>query len=79
MLKVGMEDEIKTIEDLGALMKRTRASKENIKELRTEMNQKFEGVETRLDRIENLLLANQEQHLNDLETRMKKLEDALAV
>jgi hypothetical protein len=34
---------------------------------------------TRLDKIENLLLAKQEQRLNDLETRMKKLEDALAV
>jgi hypothetical protein len=34
---------------------------------------------TRLDRIEKLLLAKQEQRLNDLETRMKKLEDALAI
>jgi hypothetical protein len=34
---------------------------------------------TRLDRIENLLLAKQEQRLNDLEARMRKLEDALAV
>jgi hypothetical protein len=32
---------------------------------------------TRLDRIENLLLAKQEQRLNELETRMKKLEGAL--
>ncbi len=34
---------------------------------------------TRLDRIEHLLLAKQEQRLNELEARMKKLEDALAV
>jgi hypothetical protein len=34
---------------------------------------------TRLDRIEHLLLAKQAQRLNDLEARMKKLEDALAV
>jgi hypothetical protein len=34
---------------------------------------------TRLDRIENLLLAKQEQRLNELEARMKTLEDALAV
>jgi hypothetical protein len=33
----------------------------------------------RLDRIEHLLLAKQEQRLNELEARMKKLEDALAV
>jgi hypothetical protein len=31
------------------------------------------------DRIEHLLLAKQEQRLTDLETRMKKLEDALAI
>jgi hypothetical protein len=48
------------------------ASKEDIKELRTEMQAGF-------DRIENLLLAKQEQRLNDLEARMKKLENALAV
>jgi hypothetical protein len=34
---------------------------------------------TRLDSIEHLLLAKQEQRLNELEARMKKLEDALAV
>jgi hypothetical protein len=34
---------------------------------------------TRLDRIEHLLMAKQEQRLNELEARMKKLEDALAV
>jgi hypothetical protein len=36
-------------------------------------------VKQRLDRIENLLIAKQKQRLNDLETRMKKFEDALAV
>jgi hypothetical protein len=34
---------------------------------------------TRLDSIEHLLLAKQEQRLNELEARMKNLEDALAV
>jgi hypothetical protein len=33
----------------------------------------------RLDMIEHLPLAKQEQRLNELEARMKKLEDALAV
>jgi hypothetical protein len=37
------------------------------------------GVETRLDRIENLLLAEQKRKIENLETRMKKLEDALAI
>jgi hypothetical protein len=48
------------------------ASKEDIKELRTEMQAGF-------DRIENLLLAEQKREIEDLKTRMKRLEDALAV
>ena len=36
-------------------------------------------VKQRLDRIEHLLLAKQEQRLNEREACMKTLEDALAV
>jgi uncharacterized protein Yka (UPF0111/DUF47 family) len=53
----------------------TTASKEDI----TAVTTRLDGIDSRLDRIEHLLLAKQEQRLNDLETRMKKLEDALAV
>jgi hypothetical protein len=48
------------------------ASKEDIQELRTEMQAGF-------DRIENLLLAEQKREIEDLKQRMKRLEDALAV
>jgi hypothetical protein len=48
------------------------ASKEDMRELEGRLT-------ARLDRIEHLLLAKQEQRLNELEARMKKLEDALAV
>jgi hypothetical protein len=34
---------------------------------------------TRLDRIENLLLAEQKREIEDLKKRMKRLEDALAI
>jgi hypothetical protein len=51
---------------------KTTASKED-------MSAMEDRLTTRLDRIEHLLLAKQEQRLNDLETRMKKLEDALAI
>ena len=34
---------------------------------------------TRLDRIENLLMEEQRRKIEDLEARMKRLEDALAV
>jgi hypothetical protein len=51
---------------------KTTASKEDL--------QAMEGrLTTRLDRVEHLLVATQEQRLNDLEARMKTLEDALAV
>ena len=55
------------------------ASKEDIKELRSQMNQKFEAVESRLGRIEHLLMEEQKRKIEDLENRMKRLEDALAV
>jgi hypothetical protein len=55
------------------------ATKDDLTALEERVHTRFDGVESRLDRIEYLLLAQQEQRLNDLETRMKNLEDALAV
>lgn len=60
-------------------MIRTMASKEDIKELRSEMKQEFEGVNSRLGKIENLLMEEQKRKLEHLEARVKRLEDALAV
>jgi hypothetical protein len=74
-----MNKNITTIEGLAEMIQRTMASKEDIKELCTEMNQKFAGVDSRLDRIEHLLLAEQKREIEDLKQRMKRLEDALAV
>ncbi len=74
-----MEKNITTIEGLAVLIHETMASKEDIKVLRTEMNQKFESVESRLGRIETLLLAEQKHELENLTARVKRLEDALAV
>jgi oligoendopeptidase F len=70
---------ITTIEGLAEMIQRTMASKEDIKEFRAEVQQKFELVESRLDRIEHLLLEEQKRKIENLETRMKTLEDALAV
>jgi hypothetical protein len=70
---------ITTIEGLAQLLNETMASKEDIKEFRAEVQQKFELVESRLDRIEHLLIEEQRRKIENLETRMKKLEDALAV
>jgi hypothetical protein len=71
-----------TIEKLAEMINegfKSTASKEDIKEFRTEVKQKFELVESRLDRIEHLLIEEQRRKIENLETRMKKLEDALAV
>jgi hypothetical protein len=48
------------------------ASKEDVKALE-------DRVTTRLNRIETLLMEKQKRKIENLETRMKKLEDALAV
>jgi hypothetical protein len=60
-----------TIETLAEMINegfKSTASKEDI-----------QRVEVRLDRIEHLLLEEQKRKIENLETRMKKLEDALAV
>jgi hypothetical protein len=40
---------------------------------------RFDAIESRLGRIETLLLEEQKRKIENLETRMKKLEDALAI
>jgi hypothetical protein len=47
---------------------KTTATKEDIR-----------AVNSRLDRIEHLLLAEQKREIEDLKQRMKRLEDALVV
>jgi hypothetical protein len=39
---------------------------------------RLDGMDSRLDRIEHLLLVEQKREIEDLKTRMKRLEDALA-
>lgn len=51
------------------------ATKEDIKGVREDIA----NVNGRLDRIEHLLIEEQRRKIENLETRMKKLEDALAI
>jgi len=50
-----------------------KAVKEDVAAWHSEMNQKFEAVESRLGRIESLLMEEQKRKIEHLETRMKKL------
>jgi hypothetical protein len=45
----------------------------------TDVKKDIKEVNIRLNRIENLLLEDQRRTIENLETRMKKLEDTLAV
>jgi hypothetical protein len=70
-----MKDNTTTIDDLARMINegfKTTATKEDVAALRSEMTAGFE-------RIEHLLLAEQKRKIEDLEKRMKRLEDALAV
>jgi len=40
---------------------------------------RFDAIESRLGKIETLLLAEQKRAIEDLQKRMKRLEDAIAL
>jgi hypothetical protein len=70
-----MEHNETTIEELARMINEgfnNTATKEDVKGVE-------ERLTARLDRIEHLLLEEQKRKIEDLETRMKRLEDALAV
>ena len=70
---------ITTIEGLAEMIQRTMASKEDIKEVKEDVTALRSEMRAGFERIENLLLEEQRRKIENLETRMKKLEDALAV
>jgi hypothetical protein len=75
LLNVGYMENHTTSEALARMINEgltATASKEDVKALE-------DRVTTRLDRIETLLMEEQKRKIENLETRMKKLEDALAV
>jgi hypothetical protein len=70
---------ITTIEGLAEMIQRTMASKEDIKAVEDRLTTRLDGIESRLGRLENLLMEEQKRKIENLKTRMKKLEDALTV
>jgi polyhydroxyalkanoate synthesis regulator phasin len=61
------------------MIPRTMASKEDIKAVEDRLTTRLDGIESRLGRLENLLMEEQKRKIENLKTRMKKLEDALTV
>jgi hypothetical protein len=61
------------------MIQRTMASKEDIKPVEYRLTTRLDGIESRLGRLENLLMEEQKRKIENLTARMKKLEDALAV
>jgi hypothetical protein len=45
----------------------------------THTDTRFDAIDSRLDRIDHLLLAEQKREIEDLKTRMNRLEDTLAI
>jgi hypothetical protein len=79
-----MEGEIKTIEDLAILIKQTMASKEDIQELRTEMNERLDHLDARVGRIEADVHALRDEMVHrrefeDVLDRVKYIEKKLGI
>jgi hypothetical protein len=73
---------ITTIEDLARMINegfKTTATKEDITEVKEDVTALRSEMTAGFKRIEHLLLAEQKREIEDLQTRMKRLEDALAV
>jgi uncharacterized protein (DUF342 family) len=61
------------------MIQRTMASKEDITPVEDRLTTRLDGIESRLGRLENLLMEEQKRKIENLKARMKKLGDALAV
>jgi len=71
-----------TIDDLARMINegfKTTATKADVQALYKKVQALDKKVTEGFERIENLLLAEQKREIEDLKTRMKKLEDAIAV
>jgi hypothetical protein len=73
------KNKITTIEGLAEKIQRIMARKEDVQALDKKVQALDMKVTTGFDRIEHLLLKEQKRKIENLETRMKKLEDALAI
>ena len=75
-----MPQKITTIEELAMMIQQTMASKEDVKELRMEMNGRFEKVDERFEKIDERFEKVDErfekidQHFDHLDARVGRIE-----
>ena len=81
-----MHEKITTIEGLAAMIQRTMASKEDVRQLEQKVDQGFKQVEERFnevderfDKIERLILEDHRKRIEVIETDLKRLKEALAI
>jgi hypothetical protein len=70
-----MEDKNITIDDLAAMVQK--GFEETAKKL--DMETGFKTVNDRLDKIENILIKQQNERIERLEERMHRIEEALVI
>jgi hypothetical protein len=71
-----------TSDQLAAMIQegfKSTATKADLTALEERVNTRFDGIDSRLGRIEQLLLAEQKREIADLQKRLKRLEDAVAL
>lgn len=71
-----------TTEDLAIMVKKgfdETSKKRDLEELRSDMNGRMGRIEEKLDNIEKLILKQHSFKIQDLEKRMKRMEDLFAV
>ena len=74
-----MNKNITSLEGLVEMIQRTMANKEDMKAVEDRLTTRLDGIESLLGGIENLFMVELKRKIENLEARMKKLEDALAV
>ncbi|MBI4120538.1 MAG: hypothetical protein HY454_03690 [Parcubacteria group bacterium] len=69
-----------TIDGLAIMVSKGFAeTKFDVNSLRSDMNKRFDAVDKRFDRMENLILADHKRRIEKLELDMKELKNALAM
>lgn len=71
-----------TIEDLAVMVQRgfeETATKGELADFREEVNERFDGIDQRLEKIENILIAGHDRRIERLEDSMRQVLTAVKI